>query len=265
MKALLITAFLPFWWWGSQAQNYNTMETTQKDAIQVSQVLENDYFTGIYTGDTGKLRKIYHPGTLLFGDVKDQPYAKTLDEYLTGVAGRQSPKDSGKTFKGEVLNIRVTNSIAVAEVRVKMYDFLYQEYLSFHKLNGNWLIVNKMISDVAKNVADPENDRSTTNESADKKLRLIATMEVLPGFETDVKKAISVMAVETRKEAGVELFLINTQSDSPQTIVVYEVYQSSEIFELHKAAPHAKAFFEFVKGKIKNDKIATTFLTDISN
>lgn len=261
MKALLITAFLPFWWWGAQAQNYDTMATTQKDALQVSQILENDYFTGIYTGDTGKLRKIYHPGTLLFGDIKGQPYAKTLDEYLTGVAGRQSPKDSGKPFKGEILNIRITNSIAVAEVRVQMYDFLYQEYLSFHKLNGNWLIVNKMISDIA----NQENDRSTNNESADKQLKLIATMEVLPGFETDVKKAINVMAVETRKEAGVELFLINTQSDSPQTIIVYEVYQSSEVFERHKTTPHAKTFFEFVKGKIKNDKIATTFLTDINH
>ncbi|MBC9914535.1 nuclear transport factor 2 family protein [Chitinophaga varians] len=127
------------------------METAQKDAQLISQLLENDYFTGIYTGDTARLRRIYHSGTLLFGDVKGQPYAKTLDEYLTGVAGRQSPKDSGKSFKGEVLNVRVTNSIAVAEVKVKMYDFIYQEYLSFHKINGHWLIVNKMISDVAEN------------------------------------------------------------------------------------------------------------------
>jgi hypothetical protein len=42
------------------------------------------------------------------------------------------------------------NSIAIAEVKVKMYDFLYHEFLSFHKLDGRWLIVNKMISDVNK-------------------------------------------------------------------------------------------------------------------
>jgi len=40
------------------------------------------------------------------------------------------------------------NSIAVAELKVKMYDFNYHEFLSFHKLDGKWLIVNKMISDV---------------------------------------------------------------------------------------------------------------------
>jgi hypothetical protein len=86
----------------------------------------------------------------LFGDVKGQPYAKTLDQYLDGVAHRQSPKDSGKPFKGTIISIDVVNSIAVARVRVKMYDFNYDEFLSFHKIDNRWLIVNKMISDVAQ-------------------------------------------------------------------------------------------------------------------
>jgi len=122
--------------------------STQQDSVAISQVLENEYFPGIYVGDVARLRKIYHPGTLLFGDVKGQPYAKTLDQYLDGVEHRQSVKDSGKPFKGEILDIRVLNSIAVAELKVKMYDFNYREFLSFHKLDGKWLIVNKMISDV---------------------------------------------------------------------------------------------------------------------
>ncbi len=94
------------------------------------------------------LNQIYYIGTLLFGDVKGQPYFKTLDQYLDGVKNRQSPKDSGKPFKGEILSIKVVNSIAIAEVKVKMYDFNYHDYLSFHKLDGRWLIVNKMMSDV---------------------------------------------------------------------------------------------------------------------
>jgi hypothetical protein len=114
----------------------------------ISQALENNYFKGIYEGDVQLLQQVFHPGTLLFGDVKGQPYAKTLDVYLDGVTNRQSPKDSGKPFKGEILDIKVVNSIAMAEVMVKMYDFHYYEFLSFHKINGNWLIVNKMISDI---------------------------------------------------------------------------------------------------------------------
>jgi hypothetical protein len=88
--------------------------------------LENYYFEGIYEGNLDLLNQVYNTGTLLFGDVKGQPYGKTLDQYLDGVKNRLSPN----------------------EIKVKMYDFNYHEFLSFHKLNGRWLIVNKMISDV---------------------------------------------------------------------------------------------------------------------
>lgn len=124
------------------------METQSKDVIAISQALEDYYFKGIYTGDVELLKQIYHPGTLLFGDVKGLPYAKTLPEYLDGVANRQSPEDSGKPFKGEILNINIVQSIAIAQLKVKMYDFNYTDFLSFHKIDGKWLIVNKMMSDV---------------------------------------------------------------------------------------------------------------------
>ena len=148
MKIHLLTAFVVLLMGFRQSTNHLKMETPEKDSSAISNALENLYFKGIYEGDVNALGQIFNSGTLLFGDVKGQPYAKTLDEYLDGVKHRQSPKDSGKPFKGEILNIKVVNSIAIAEVRVKMYDFIYHEFLSFHKLNGKWLIVNKMISDV---------------------------------------------------------------------------------------------------------------------
>jgi hypothetical protein len=148
MKIYLLTTFAILLMGYRQSTNQFKMETIQKDSLAISNALENYYFKGIYEGDIDALSQIFNKGTLLFGDVKGEPYAKTLDQYLDGVKNRQSPKDSGKPFKGEILNIKVVNSIAVAEVRVKMYEFIYHEFLSFHKLNGSWLIVNKMISDV---------------------------------------------------------------------------------------------------------------------
>jgi len=149
-KLLLIIALLAGNCHYTRAQTQTKMRTQQQtDSTAIADVLEQKYFTGIYEGDIEKLKTVYHTGTLLFGDVKGQPYAKTLSEYLDGVAHRQSPKDSGKPFKGTIVDIRVTNSIAIAEVNVKMYDFDYREYLSFHRIDGRWLIVNKMISDVA--------------------------------------------------------------------------------------------------------------------
>jgi hypothetical protein len=150
MKPLLLTAFLLYTLQGLKAQQTTKMENNERDSAAITEALEKYYFKGIYEGNLDLLNQIYHPGTLLFGDVKGQPYAKTLSQYLEGVKNRQSPKDSGKPFKGEVVSVELINSIAIAEVKVKMYDFNYHEFLSFHKLDGRWLIVNKMISDVNK-------------------------------------------------------------------------------------------------------------------
>ena len=118
-----------------------------KDSLAITQTLDK-YFKSIYEGDVVALSSCFHSGTLLFGDVKGQPYAKTLEEYLDGVKNRQSPKDSGQPFKGEIVSVDIVQSIAIAKVRVKMYAFHYYEFLSFHLFEGQWLIVNKMISDV---------------------------------------------------------------------------------------------------------------------
>lgn len=135
---------------GLKAQNKIKMENQQEEIKAITDVVENFYFKGIYEGDEMLLGSIFHPGTLVFGDVKGQPYFKTVDLYLDGVKNRQSPKDSGKPFKGEILNIKIVNSIAIAEINVKMYDFNYRDFLSFHKIDGKWIIVNKMLTDTSK-------------------------------------------------------------------------------------------------------------------
>jgi quinol monooxygenase YgiN len=262
MKTLLLTAFLFCSLLTLKAQNLKKMETQKESIATISQLLENSYFKGIYEGDTTLLSTIYYPGTLLFGDVKGDPYAKTLEQYLDGVQNRQSPKGSGKPFKGEILNIRVVNSIAVAEIKVTMYDFVYQEFLSFHKIDGRWLLVSKMISDIAVQTAD---EKSTETAVADVKTSLIATFHILPGFEKEVKEALKIMEIESNKETDCEQFVANAQKDSPQTVIIYETYKSDEAFQLHKTSSHAKAFFAVIKGKIVNDKIETVFLTELNS
>lgn len=124
------------------------MKNSSRDSAEISHVLTDIYFKGIYEGDISLLPGAYYSGTLLFGDAGGMPYFKTLAQYLDGVKNRQSPKDSGKPFKGEIISIDIIQSIAVAKVRVQMYDFNYFELLSFHKFDDKWLIVNKMIADV---------------------------------------------------------------------------------------------------------------------
>jgi quinol monooxygenase YgiN len=95
------------------------------------------------------------------------------------------------------------------------------------------------------------------------KFILIAKIEIFAGFEEEIKRATIAMAVETRKEKGCESFLIHTRSDSPKTVVFYEIYDSEEAFQQHKTYPHAQKYFEIFKGKIENDGPEITFLTEL--
>ena len=124
------------------------MKNDTQDVVLITKALEGFYLKGIYEGDLNLLRQVYAAGTLMYGDVKGQAYFKTLEQYLDGVKNRKSPKELGSPFKGEIVSIEIVNSIAVAELKVKMYDFDYHEFLSFHKLDGHWVIVNKMLTDV---------------------------------------------------------------------------------------------------------------------
>jgi hypothetical protein len=127
--------------------NMQHMNNFATDSAAIADVLTKVYFKGIYEGDVKLLRTAYYENTLLFGDAGGKPYFKTLAQYLDGVASRVSPKDSGKPFRGTIIAIEVIGSIAMAKVSVKMYDFNYMELLSFHEMDGKWLIVNKMIHD----------------------------------------------------------------------------------------------------------------------
>lgn len=126
---------------------HTTMNPHTHETVAIGRATEY-YFRGIYEGQVQLLARVFHPNALLFADVKGQPYAKTLAAYLEGVAQRISPENSGQAFETEIFHIEVINSIAVAKVRVKMYDFNYYDFLSFHKVDGEWLIVNKMFTHV---------------------------------------------------------------------------------------------------------------------
>src|ERR1700685_3141837 len=83
------------------------MKNPTADSTDIAHVLTDIYFKGIYEGDINLLSGAYYQGTLLFGDAGGKPYFKTLAQYLDGVKNRQSPKDSGKPFKGEIISIDI--------------------------------------------------------------------------------------------------------------------------------------------------------------
>lgn len=129
------------------AQYNIVMETIVSNQQKVTTVL-NEYFKGIQLGDTSLLNSVFYENALLFGDINGEPYAKTVDEYLIGVANRISPSNSGQPFKAEILSVDIINSIAIAKLHVRMYTFNYYNFITLHEMDGKWLIVNKTLTNV---------------------------------------------------------------------------------------------------------------------
>lgn len=124
------------------------MNNYTDNAAAVSAVLSN-YLNGVFNGNIELLRTAFHPQALVFGDVNGSPYFKTLDEYLEGVKNRKSPFELNEKFRMEILAIEIINSIAIAKVHLPMFDFNYYDLLSLNKINGEWVIVNKLLTNVA--------------------------------------------------------------------------------------------------------------------
>src|SRR3954469_11305834 len=85
MKIILLTALLLCLVQGLRAQNIQKVKKNEEESTAIGRALEDYYFKGIYEGNLNLLNGLYYEGTLLFGDVKGQPYAKTLAQYLDGV------------------------------------------------------------------------------------------------------------------------------------------------------------------------------------
>lgn len=107
-----------------------------------------EYFQGIFNGDIKKLSGIFHPWALVAGDVNGHPYFKTVDQYIGTVKDRKSPAALNEPFRMEILSIEIINSMAMAKVRVSMYEFNYYNFLSLAKMNEEWVIMSKLLTNV---------------------------------------------------------------------------------------------------------------------
>ena len=108
----------------------------------------SDYFQGIYNGDSDKLENVFHPQALLFGDIKGEPYFKTVTDYIDGVKSRKSPKDLEEDFKMKILSIEIMGNMTAVKAHVPMLGFNHYDFLSLNLVQGEWKIVNKLFTHV---------------------------------------------------------------------------------------------------------------------
>lgn len=108
------------------------------------------YCQGVFRGDVGLLRSVFHPKAVLFAEARGQLYYKSLEEYIAVVANRQSPDALGEPYRMKPIAVEVMHEIAFARVHCPMLGYNYTDYLSFVREEGRWRIVSKVFTDVPR-------------------------------------------------------------------------------------------------------------------
>lgn len=106
------------------------------------------YFDALFNGDVERLRGTFHPRAILSGEVKGAPYYKTVDEYLSAVANRQSPLALGEPFRMQAVAFEIVGPIAFVKTRSPMLGFNYVDFLSLVQYEGRWVIAAKIFTHV---------------------------------------------------------------------------------------------------------------------
>ena len=102
------------------------------------------YFETMYDNDLERFDRVFAPSAHLHGLRDGTLRILPAAEYRKLLASSPSPKSRDAPRHQEVLLIDLASpSQALAKVRVRIDAILYVDYLSFHLIEGRWLVTAK--------------------------------------------------------------------------------------------------------------------------
>ena len=102
------------------------------------------YLDLMYDGDVEKFDRVFCPTSQLHGFRDGEMTCWPAARYKEVLAGRQSPKAQGAAREEEVLLVDFASPTqALAKVRVRIGDMVFVDYLSWHRIDGAWLVTSK--------------------------------------------------------------------------------------------------------------------------
>ncbi|WP_299435043.1 nuclear transport factor 2 family protein [uncultured Maribacter sp.] len=119
-----------------------------QDNIKEIENLINNYFEGIFYGNTSSLEACFSLNVNIWGDINSNEYFKSVGEYIKTVKNRKSPNDLNETFKMSIVGVDILGKIAMVKLHVPMLGYNYYDYLSLFKIKDEWKIVNKLFTNV---------------------------------------------------------------------------------------------------------------------
>lgn len=102
------------------------------------------YFDLMYDGDTSRFDRVFRSSAQLHGFREGKLAMWSAPAYKEVLEGRPSPKSLKAPREEEILMLDFASPTqALAKVRVRINANVFVDYLTFHRVEGEWLITAK--------------------------------------------------------------------------------------------------------------------------
>ena len=124
------------------------MSTDERSAIELC---IQTYFDGLYEGDADKLASVFHETSALTWEQDGKVAVWPLAQWLKAVRERPSPKARGLARDDAILWLDQSGpTTAFVKVRCQMPPRYFTDYLSLLKIDGRWVVAQKVYATVVK-------------------------------------------------------------------------------------------------------------------
>ena len=104
------------------------------------------YFDGGKNRDSLTLRKAFHPEARMLFAREGKLVAVPIGEYITRVGSESLKPGEVDSTERKVVSVDVVGDAAVAKLELKRPNAVLTDYMSLLKVEGRWLIVNKIFT-----------------------------------------------------------------------------------------------------------------------
>jgi hypothetical protein len=102
------------------------------------------YFDLMYDCDLSRFDRVFYSSAQLHGFREGKMTVWPMAQYKEVLAGRQSPRAQGSPREEAILMIDFASPTqALVKVRVRINAMHFVDYLTYHRIDGEWLITSK--------------------------------------------------------------------------------------------------------------------------
>jgi hypothetical protein len=113
-------------------------------AIQGLTAAVQRYFDLMYDSDLSRFDRVFRSSAQLHGFREGQMTMWPAQTFKEALAGRPSPQSQNAPRQEEVLLVDFASADqALVKVRVRINTIVFVDYLTYHRIDGDWLITSK--------------------------------------------------------------------------------------------------------------------------